>query len=472
MKIKELAGNAAAAFASQGLSFLLSVATSLLVPKVLGVEEFGYWQLFLFYASYTGFFSFGIADGLYLVEGGTERRAIDKRKVNSAIWFGLAYEVPIAVVVLLVCLLAGFDQNREFVILATAVYMVVSYAWSALGYVFQAMNETRLYSFAVMANKLAFLVPLAALLIIGCSSFEPFVVFYVASHCVSLGYCAWRGRDFLVAGLYPARQTVHEGIGYIRVGIRLMLANIASMLILGVARFLIDAEWGIETFGELSFSLSMVNFFLAFVSQASMVLFPALRQSDGGERLKVYSAMRELLTMVLPAAYLFCFPMIRLIGLWLPQYAGSLRYFVYLLPLCVFDGKMNLLGTTFFKVLRGESTLLKVNFATAMLSLVGTLIGVYVFRSVDAVICAVVVALAFRSLLSEAIISRRIGDKESLLPLGEVLVSIGFVATGALLPDAGAMGCYAVIYVAYLIAFRGTVKRVFGTLARLRRALR
>ena len=222
VKIKELASNAAAAFASQGFSFLLSILTSLLVPKVLGVEEFGYWQLFLFYSSYTGFFAFGIADGLYLVEGGTERGAIDKRKVNSALWFGLAYEVPIAIAVALVCLLAGFDQNREFVILSTAIYMVISYAWCALGYVFQAMNETKLYSFAVMANKLAFLVPLAILLLIRCAAFEPFVVFYVVSHCFSLAYCVWKGRDILKAGFYAPRDAVRVGVGYIRVGIKLM----------------------------------------------------------------------------------------------------------------------------------------------------------------------------------------------------------------------------------------------------------
>lgn len=35
MKLRELAGNAITAFVSQGFSFLLSVLTHLLVPKVL-----------------------------------------------------------------------------------------------------------------------------------------------------------------------------------------------------------------------------------------------------------------------------------------------------------------------------------------------------------------------------------------------------------------------------------------------------
>lgn len=48
MNYRSLAGNMVVAFAAQGISFLASVAMSLLVPKVLGVETYGYWQLFIF----------------------------------------------------------------------------------------------------------------------------------------------------------------------------------------------------------------------------------------------------------------------------------------------------------------------------------------------------------------------------------------------------------------------------------------
>ena len=58
MNIRSLAGNAAVAFAAQGVSLLASVAMSLIVPKVLGVTTYGYWQLFVFYTSYSGLFRF------------------------------------------------------------------------------------------------------------------------------------------------------------------------------------------------------------------------------------------------------------------------------------------------------------------------------------------------------------------------------------------------------------------------------
>lgn len=57
MNPKKLINDMLTAFGAQGVSFLCSCITTLLVPKLLGVEEFAYWQLFVFYASYVSFFS-------------------------------------------------------------------------------------------------------------------------------------------------------------------------------------------------------------------------------------------------------------------------------------------------------------------------------------------------------------------------------------------------------------------------------
>ena len=46
-------------------NLLVSLILSFVVPKLLGVEQYGYWQLYTFYVSYTGFFHFGMADGVY-----------------------------------------------------------------------------------------------------------------------------------------------------------------------------------------------------------------------------------------------------------------------------------------------------------------------------------------------------------------------------------------------------------------------
>ena len=133
---------------------------------------------------------------------------------------------------------------------------------------------------------------------------------------------------------------------------------------------------------------------------------------------------------------------------------------------------MDLLGTTFFKVLREESTLLKVNIVTALLSLVGSLIGVYIIRSVDFVICSVVLSLGLRSLVSEILIAQKMNDTNSLLSIGEIVVSLCFVMAGSLLPAVPATICYALVYVMFLMVFKESTRSAVSSISKIGKSLR
>ncbi|MCO5385779.1 MAG: hypothetical protein NHB14_08450 [Desulfosporosinus sp.] len=54
---------------AQGISFALSIFTGFLLPKAMGVTQYGYWQVYLFYIGYIMLFCFGFNDGLYLRYG-------------------------------------------------------------------------------------------------------------------------------------------------------------------------------------------------------------------------------------------------------------------------------------------------------------------------------------------------------------------------------------------------------------------
>ena len=90
---RKLASDIIVAFLAQALSIASSVATTLILPKFLGIESFGYWQLFLFYVSYIGFFHLGINDGVYLINGGESRSRIDKKDINSQNAFSNMYQL-------------------------------------------------------------------------------------------------------------------------------------------------------------------------------------------------------------------------------------------------------------------------------------------------------------------------------------------------------------------------------------------
>ncbi|MCC6102772.1 MAG: hypothetical protein LIV26_06890 [Atopobium sp.] len=458
MNFRKLAGNMATAFAAQGVSFLASIAMSLLVPKVLGVATYGYWQLFVFYTTYSGFFALGLNDGVYLIEGGTSREEIDKRAINSQFWVEAVFQVILGFIIGLVATILAPEPQRAFVFGGFAIYTVIFNLSGFLGYVFQSMNETKLYSYSTMIERFVFLIAVIAMVALRVPAFEPYVVAYLISKGCSLGYCCFHARDFFKAGFLGLPESVRLCISSMKVGIALMISNVASMLILGVARALVDNAWGIEAFGRVSFSLSMVNFFIAFVGQASMVLFPALRQGSEQERRSFYRGIRDAMEIAFPLVYILYFPMAAILSLWLPQYADSMHFFAILLPVCVFNTKMDICCTTYFKVLREERTLLKVNVATVLASLILSLIGVYVLGSLDPVLIGAVTAIIGRALWSEHYLNGRLAVSTSRIPIEEVLLTVAFLALTLLTPAAIAICGYAVLYCVYLIANRNVTR--------------
>ena len=155
-----------------------------------------------------------------------------------------------------------------------------------------------------------------------------------------------------------------------------------------------------------------------------------LRQVDDNKKAELYVGIRDVLTIILPFAFVAYIPIGYLIGMWLPQYESSIVFLGILLPICTYNGKMNLLCNTYYKVLRKEKSLLHVNILTMLLSLLLSAVSVFVFNSIVLVAISIVVAIAFRSYVSELYIAKIMGHNilkdiliESVMVICFMLVS-------------------------------------------------
>lgn len=464
MNSREFLGNAAVAVFAQGVTLLLSCVTALVVPKSLGVTEYGYWQLFMFYAGYVGFFHFGLNDGVYLQNGGRLRDELDARPIVSQLVFGTAVQLLMGLVIVVAALASPASFERTFVICATAFVMVAKNAALFLGYLFQSMNETRLYSASCILERVVFGVPLVALIAVGCASFEPFVAAYCLSTLSQLLFCIFKARDILAARPLPLPASARLCVQSVRVGIKLMLANIAGQLVIGVTRLVVDAAWGIETFGMLSFSLTLVTFALSFVVQVAMVLFPALRRVTTGKLRTFVRTAGTAVSLVMPCVYLLYYPLAWLLGLWLPAYAESFTWFAWLLPICVFDCKTSLVSSTYLKVTRREGLLFRVNAAMTIASAAGSLVSVFVLDSLVVLIAVMVAAIVVRSLVFECLVAS-LADVacDGTLIVGELVVTAVFLLSTAFAPSVLAqVALTACAYALFLIVNRRDLIGLFA----------
>ncbi|MBM6948823.1 lipopolysaccharide biosynthesis protein [Mordavella massiliensis] len=443
--------NLVSAFLAQGVGLVLNVILSLAVPKVLGITEYGYWQLFIFYTGYVGFFHFGWADGIYLRLGGKDYKNLDYKTLGVEYRFFLVMESLIAILVVVAAYGMVDDANRIFVFVGTAVYMVLYNATLYLNYIFQAVNEIKTYALSVIMDRIFLLAVVIVLLFAGEESYIPFIISYVVSKFISLAYLFYKGKKIVFVKLSGYRDAMLDTKENILVGSNLMLANIASLMILGVGRVVIDQIWGINFFGKISFSLSLTNFFLLFIQQVSMVLFPFLRKIQEDKLTMAYSGLKTVLEVLLPISLVLYVPIKCILIIWLPEYAESLEYLALLLPVCIFDGKMQMLYNTYLKVLREEKKMLQINVISLLVSVFLAGVCGFILHNFFAVIISMLAAVAFRCIVAELYLARKMHISSGHNFIAELLVVVIFVLVSWQMPDLQSFIIVVCVYICYLL---------------------
>ena len=458
--------NVTYAFMAQGLSFVLSIIMSLVVPRLLGLEHYAYWQLFMFYGTYAGFFHFGLVDGIYLRFGGHKYQSLDFSILNGQFRLLILVLSFFSLVIVFVGIYVGGD--RGYVIIATSVYIFIYNILGFFGYLFQAVNDTQKYSKSILIDKSFFLIWILIMLVGKVNYFQPMVILYTLAKLISFIYLIWNSQEIFQSKPAPWTSSIKEAFNNIRVGIKLMISNVSSMLILGSGRMIIDNVWGIKAFGIYSLALSLSNFFMQFIGQVSMVLFPALRQTDSKQQRNIYINMRGVLSIIMPMVFFVYLPMQFIILRWLPQYAESIRAMILFLPICTYDGKMNILCYTYFKVLREENRLLRINIFSMGISLVLCVIASRLFHDINAVVLSMVIVIMSRSIISEISLAKMMGTKVGLQILLESLLVIVFVVSAWYLQPEKATLIFAAAYILFLLVNRSVIGRILNIISSIR----
>lgn len=192
----------------------------------------------------------------------------------------------------------------------------------------------------------------------------------------------------------------------ISAGIKLLAANWSAMFIVGGAKTFIQWHWDIIIFGYISFSFSLTNLFLVFVTSVSVVLFPALKRLSKEKLASLYPRLRMQMTSLLVVMMILYYPIRVILPIWLPKYTYSLYYFGLILPIILFNSKLSLLINNYLKVFRKEKSMLIINITTLLLAIIGYGIYTYLFNNLEMVIYWTVIVIIGRSIMSEIIVAK------------------------------------------------------------------
>lgn len=423
----------------------------LIIPKLIGVAEYGYWQLFVFYSGYIAYMSLGITDGIYLRYGGLEYEDLPRKKLIAQYWSLAAFEVLVSIGAYLAIYPRITDADRAFILLFVCMVALLTVPKSLLTFCMQATNRIKDNALTIIIEKAVYFLIVLGMLVFRFYSFKWMIVADILGRVASNLFAAFRMKEIVIGEMADWRTTSKELFMNMRIGSKLMVANLSGILIIGIIRFGVERNWGIKTFGQVSLTLSLSNMMMLLVNAVGVIMFPMLRRMNKDKLALTYQTIREVLMAALFACLWGYFPIVFILGRWLPHYAASFDYMILLFPMIVFESKMVLLINSFLKTLRFERAMLLINLAVLALSAGMTFLTAYCLKNLQLSILNITLMVALKAIISEYFLGKQLGMNMGKGILMDSIIAASFILICWRLPFSLAAIAYLAVYILYIV---------------------
>lgn len=449
------------------VSLILGIVVTFLFPKFLDISSYGYYQLYIFYTGYIIITAFGISDGVQLKIAGIRYEEINFEEQNSLFWFSTFIQWVIYFILLMIIFL-GFDNNdKRFVLLSACVVGFVVHPRYYLYTLLQGVGRLKEYAHIIITERSISIIISVIALILGYRDYKIMIICDVAGRVLScliaIVYC----RKIVLKKPKITRYTVVLSIKYMLTGSMILFAMQTSNIIIGINRYGIEQQWGIEEFSKISLAIALSNMVLRCVNSISVVMFPTLRNVKNEELPLIYRYVNVILMTVIFVFMCFFKPLCYMIGMWLPQYAESLKYSILLLPICIYECKYSLLINTNLKNLNKEKSIGKINLISIIVCIVSAFLNIFFMKNIELTIIGIFVALSVRSMLGEILIGNifKISVKENII--SEFVISMVFIISNYYIDNLLSGLFYIICILIYMIVERDVIMELINRLKKI-----
>ncbi|MBQ9901136.1 MAG: oligosaccharide flippase family protein [Clostridia bacterium] len=427
MNKKSVIRNISYSFLANILSLFLGILATFLFPKFLNVAGYGYYQLYIFYTGYLIMTALGMADGVQLRIAGNEYNKLDFDDQSSLFWLSSMIQVAIYAVLLLAAAVLVPDANKRFTLICACLVGFVTHPRYYLYTLLQGVNRLKEYAHIIITERSISIVVSVIALLLGCRDFRLMIIFDVIGRILSFMLAMSFCKEIVFRRPVIDKSIVTKSISYILSGVMILFATQTSSIVIGVNRFGFERQWGIEEFGKISLAIALSNMVLRCVNSISVVMFPTLRNVEPKKLPEIYKKINAMLMTTIFIFMCLFKPGCYIIGWWLPQYAGSLKYSILLLPICIYECKYSLLINTNLKTLNKEKIIGAINAISVAVSLVTAVVSIALLKNMELAIVGILVALSVRSMIGEWFIGRlfHISVMENIV--SEFILSVMFI---------------------------------------------
>ena len=349
-KQKAFIKNVAFVTVSNVLTLFVGILSGFLIPKILSINDYGYYKTFALYTTYVGVFHFGFIDGVLLKFAGKSKEEIDLHHFRTIFRFLVVFELLVTICGICV---AFFFLNSQikwiFVFIAINLFSVN--ITSFYEYIVQiTMDFKRLSIRSVIRTSIQFiaLAILVAVYFVTGINVNPFIyigLLVFINYFLLLWYLI-SYKDFLFGKAVSFK--ISSVFPYFKRGFPLMVCNLVVMLICAIDQIFVNVLFDNETYAYYAFAYSMVGVLMTMTSAISIVLFPTLK-SFKGDTIKKYAAFNSYL-LIFAGASLASYQVFRFVVLhFLQKYTISLDVLRVVIPIVLITSSITVVKYNFYK---------------------------------------------------------------------------------------------------------------------------
>ena len=456
-RVKYFLRNVLYSIVANGITMFVSVLTVLLIPKFISVEAYGYSQVYVFYSNYIGFLHLGLADGIYLRFGGQSYKELDKPLFLSQFWISTLGEIIEVVCLISIYLIFNSNNNKNYVFIMLAVAAIIVLPRTYFQMILQTTGRIEEYGKLLISEKIVYCFLVILFILFDSLSFQTVILSDVIgklfSFLITVSFC-----KEMVYGKWVSITKALKEIGInIYVGSKLMISNVASLLLIGIIRIGIEFRWNVETYGKVSLAINISNFILVFINAIGIVIFPMLKKMDEKKLPQLFQNLKITLSVILLGILIFYYPVRLLTINWLPNYQESIQYMVLIFPICFYECQMAMLINTYLKAYRKEKQIAVINGIAVFMSLLLTLVSTVVFKDLLMAFLSIHLVYMIRFLIANIYICKIINQKN--LCILECILCLSFSLLGWITDMQTSFNIYIFLYVLYLWIRRQNIKK-------------
>lgn len=392
------------------INLLAGVLVGFLIPKIMGVTDYGYYKIFTLYASYVGVFGLGIIDGIYLKYGGISYGNLNKDDFRAYSKLIISIQACVSVIII-ACAIILLKSEYKFIFCAVAIYLLFN---NTIGY-FQIISQiTSRFKELSMRNNIQSLLTICSVIALWilCKythitvNYQLYVIVYLFVFVILTGWYCKTYCEILIGNKesHVSKSTI---LYLMKLGIPLLFANLCSSIILSLDRQFVSILYSTNTYAVYSFAYNLLALVTTATAAISVVIYPILKQTDENVLINQYCNLNSIILSLVFCCLLIYYPLCWFVKLMLPQYSGSLQIFRIIFPGLALSSSITIVMHNYYKTLGINEIYFKKTIVILLVSFVTNFVAYKIWNTPDAISWASIFTLIIWYFISEYGIVKR-----------------------------------------------------------------